>query len=985
MSKDSHNPATCQNDPSLSNFAFSCQPHTPADGSHLVKPLTPTKINKGKNLFMPADVNHTGENLGNLGSESQHLLFADIEKLINPHYKTYEEMTQYSRKRSQSCLSQEQEGMQPKRWCGPSNSPRTHDSPQHESKEPDHPGLNQPPHTPASDCDQTSNSMIDSQSDLDDSGQQSNPEQYTDTDHSESTTPPLSLSSTVLLPSRHPRSEVPYCASEDHNSALLEIMNQYNSRRSPQSSANDHTQPEPSSRTSSSSKSTPSHQLGASYRPHSTAIASPSQQLTTCQQRNISTPCVDSQQVFSSNDPVQSSHIPDVRCAQPEPPTFLPPDENSRPYLTLPQTQQSSQTAALPHYTYNQLPNSRPAVPPEIPDKPAQYRQFPISNGSHWRSHNDINGPSGPSPQYNPSGHNAGLLTSQKELLQPSATSNFKQRQTSNQSQNQDYPTHGPWDQPAHISYPDMALPTHQYHMTPYMQHHYNPQHTHQRDIQQNTLLSRPSSRMSTDPTHQQLMSTDYTHQQHMLFRRPSSRMSTDLPRSPIPPQQPQPPRDATRPLCPRTSHNFSLPQQTQIHTPHRQLPQTQQYSGSISSRQHSAMSMSSSHVQDFQHELDQTPVHAMNSPTCKFQILCHLSSYKTVHLMLMSTADQDNMGAPDTHLNGFDDDNDFDNFDNPDLSDEGSSDGVFDLAEDLRYKTKNSERLAQQTRQRHDGVRLDKLARNRAECSQYEQLAIAIHDYVKLMMGIERKRRGRPTSTQSLPAPPSEKEFITWIERKVERRRIIEKCAKAASSRYLLRHPLAKRSQLAKVEKHAVETHLATLTPMILKTQSKETERNAASGRDNARRHHKNEYVNFEKRPSKLISKTRWHSATSFHSEDEIDSNGDQFRVRKAWRSRDLDSLIYELDEIHITGQLDDRSHTSAVKSLRRGTHLVAGEMENLMRPPPGFPRSLVDRHFIDGNISRVEMAALNLSGQEFDIPSMIAHVRWLRSKVGS
>ncbi|EGF97005.1 uncharacterized protein MELLADRAFT_70281 [Melampsora larici-populina 98AG31] len=851
MSQDSHNPATSQNDPSLSNFAFSCQPHTPADGSHLVKPLTPSKIDKGKNLFMPADVNHTGENLGNLGSESQHLLFADIEKLINPHYKTYEEMTKYSRKRSQSCLSQEQEGTQPKRWCGSLNSPRTLDSPQHQSKEPVT-VIRLPTDT------------IDSQSDLDDSGQQSNPEQYADTDNSESTTPPLSLSSTVLLPSRHPRSEVPYCASEDHNSALIEIMNQYNSRRSPQSSANDHTQPEPTSRTSSSSKNTPSPQLGASYRPHSTAIASPSQQLTTCQQRNISTPCVDSQQVFSSNVPVQSSPIPDVRSAQPEPPTFLPPDGTSQPSLTLPQTQQSSRTAALPHYTYNQLPNSRPTVPPEIPDKPAQYRQFPLSNACHWRSHNDINGPS---PQYNPSGHNGGLLTSQKDRLQPSTTSNFEQRQTSisNQPQNQDYPTQRPWDQPAHMSnlpaqhsgiqqyphtqtspahnlftqhssYHDMALPTHQYHMSPYMQHHYNPQHTHQRDIQQNTLLSRPSSRMSTDPTHQQLMSTDHTHQQHMLFRRPSSRMSTnhthqqnmivsrpssrmstdpthqqlmstdhthqqhmlfrrpssrmstDLPRPPIPPQQPQPPRDATPPLCPWTSHNFSLPQQTQIHTPLCQLPQTQQFSGSISSRQHSPMSMSSSHVQNFQHEHNQTPAHAMNSPTY-------------------------NMGAPDTHSNGLDDDNDFDNFDNPDLSDEGSRDGVFDLAEDLRYKTKNSERLAQQTRQRHDGVRLDKLARNRAECSQYEQLAIAIHDYVKLMMGIERKRRGRPTSTQSLPAPPSEKEFITWIERKAERRRIIENCAKAASSRYLLRHPLAKRSQLAKVEKHAVETHLATLT----------------------------------------------------------------------------------------------------------------------------------------------------------------------------
>lgn len=125
--------------------------------------------------------------------------------------------------------------------------------------------------------------------------------------------------------------------------------------------------------------------------------------------------------------------------------------------------------------------------------------------------------------------------------------------------------------------------------------------------------------------------------------------------------------------------------------------------------------------------------------------------------------------------------------------------------------------------------------------------------------------------------------------------------------------------------------------------------------------------------------------SSPSIHSEDEIDSNGDQVRTPKAWRKRDLNGLIYELDEVHITGQLDDRSHTSAVKALRRGKHVVAGETENLMRPPQGFPSSLVDRYFIECNISRVEMAALNLSGQEFDIQSMIAHLRWLRSKVGS
>lgn len=180
----------------------------------------------------------------------------------------------------------------------------------------------------------------------------------------------------------------------------------------------------------------------------------------------------------------------------------------------------------------------------------------------------------------------------------------------------------------------------------------------------------------------------------------------------------------------------------------------------------------------------------------------------------------QDNLGGVDPQPKGLDDNNIFKDFNHPDLSDEGSSDGVFDLVEDLSYKTKNVERLAQQTRQRHDDVRLDKMSRNHPECSQYEQLAIAIHDYIKLIMGIERKRRGKPTSTQSLPAPPSEQEFITWIERKVERRRLIENCAVAARSAYLCHHPLAKSSQLAKVEKHAVETHLSNLTRVPFASQ---------------------------------------------------------------------------------------------------------------------------------------------------------------------
>lgn len=169
---------------------------------------------------------------------------------------------------------------------------------------------------------------------------------------------------------------------------------------------------------------------------------------------------------------------------------------------------------------------------------------------------------------------------------------------------------------------------------------------------------------------------------------------------------------------------------------------------------------------------------------------------------------DDGNSGVPSST-----DDEDDDEDENS--SDEYSDpDDVPDLTEKLKYKARDMERRSQKNRDRHDCSRLQKLAKPRPQCSQYEQLTIAVYDFVKMIFGVVRKRRGQQQQ-QYLPEPPTEQEYLAWMQRKAERRRIVDESAETARSRYLRKHPLASSKQVAIVEKHAVEMALSKIKPV--------------------------------------------------------------------------------------------------------------------------------------------------------------------------
>lgn len=106
-------------------------------------------------------------------------------------------------------------------------------------------------------------------------------------------------------------------------------------------------------------------------------------------------------------------------------------------------------------------------------------------------------------------------------------------------------------------------------------------------------------------------------------------------------------------------------------------------------------------------------------------------------------------------------------------------------------------------------------------------------------------------------------------------------------------------------------------------------------------------------------------------------------YRIPKFWRDRDLDILLHELDEVFIQEQVDNRSKTKAMKSLRRGPYIdIESADEGLEKPPTGFPKSLVCPNFMDNHVTRAEELTLKLSTKEFDLTELIAHTKWLQSK---
>ncbi|EGG09372.1 uncharacterized protein MELLADRAFT_95815 [Melampsora larici-populina 98AG31] len=146
--------------------------------------------------------------------------------------------------------------------------------------------------------------------------------------------------------------------------------------------------------------------------------------------------------------------------------------------------------------------------------------------------------------------------------------------------------------------------------------------------------------------------------------------------------------------------------------------------------------------------------------------------------------------------------------------TEESDLDGVYDLVETRKYQNRKSARRVKKTIARHNAARLEKLAKPPAECSQYERLAIAIHHFNNMLLGIVRKGRGRK-GNRFLPLPPSDKEYSVWDKRKVERRRLMDKSSEQARSRYQRKYPSALPAQLARVGDHAAEEAISTIPPV--------------------------------------------------------------------------------------------------------------------------------------------------------------------------
>lgn len=143
----------------------------------------------------------------------------------------------------------------------------------------------------------------------------------------------------------------------------------------------------------------------------------------------------------------------------------------------------------------------------------------------------------------------------------------------------------------------------------------------------------------------------------------------------------------------------------------------------------------------------------------------------------------------------------------------ENDSDGAFDLAEKPKYKNCTAKTRTRKRKERQELTRLAKLFKKKPECSQHELLTRAIHDYVKLLFGIPRKRKGHQ-SHYMLPLPPSDAEYREWYQRKSEQQKFIKRSILDARSRYLRKNPLAIASQLVIVENLAAEKALSKREP---------------------------------------------------------------------------------------------------------------------------------------------------------------------------
>ncbi|EGG00884.1 uncharacterized protein MELLADRAFT_92833 [Melampsora larici-populina 98AG31] len=147
------------------------------------------------------------------------------------------------------------------------------------------------------------------------------------------------------------------------------------------------------------------------------------------------------------------------------------------------------------------------------------------------------------------------------------------------------------------------------------------------------------------------------------------------------------------------------------------------------------------------------------------------------------------------------------------DLSDEEDSDGELTHGEVLDQKRKQTAKLKVLTRIRHRNEGIGKLAGNHPVPKAATPLARAIHEFVRMLMGIPRKSRGssalEDAGEKKMPDPPSELEHQAWESRRQRREIFIREAQDHAMTKYLSKKPPGfkpNQKQRRVVEKDAAE-----------------------------------------------------------------------------------------------------------------------------------------------------------------------------------
>lgn len=159
-------------------------------------------------------------------------------------------------------------------------------------------------------------------------------------------------------------------------------------------------------------------------------------------------------------------------------------------------------------------------------------------------------------------------------------------------------------------------------------------------------------------------------------------------------------------------------------------------------------------------------------------------------------------------------DDSDSDGLDGQD--DEHASLVSPDLVGEALNKQKKKLRQQGQTRIRQSEKQLNKIANQHNAPSQYNPLSIAFMDFLRMMMGIPRKKTGDlQNSEKALPDPPTTEEIEIWEQHKIKIRTAVASKVERARRKYLEKYPLAKQSQVLAIEQAAAQRVMENFPPV--------------------------------------------------------------------------------------------------------------------------------------------------------------------------